>query len=70
MVRMFITFYIMSLVQISKITCFTTYILISFVFKKGKEKEDLETFLISILFQEILLVVKFSVIKTEDNYEV
>ena len=43
MARMFITFYPMSVVQISGITYFSEYIMILFVFKKGKEMKDSET---------------------------
>ena len=46
MARMFNTFYpieLWSVVQISDITYFSPYIMILFIFKKGKEMKDSET---------------------------
>ena len=43
MARMFITFYLTSVVQISDVTYFSAYIMILFVFKKGKAMKDSET---------------------------
>ena len=43
--------------------------MILFVFKKVKEMKDSETCFDQHFFRETLLVVKFSIIRTEDNFE-